>query len=610
MNMINLFLLSVTIFIFQKTYSQKLSQLTAELNTVLSKKVNPVDPGFAVLVAHKGKTIYKNAFGTANIESKTALNADMVFNAGCLTRQITAIAIMQLVEKGKLSTKDLITKFIPEFNTYGSSITIEHLLTETSGIRDYSKINAVQNTLEQKNVTSLQLISLIAKEQLDFTPGTAWRNSNAGFIILGRIIEKVSGQSYEKYISENILRPTGMKHSFIGGAKIESTNMVKAYYKTANVFANSNTGVAAENAALGINLTLDDYLKFYTELNAGKLINKLSLERTRTPHKLADGREIPYGYATEVTKFEGKTVYNISGYEKGFFASEFYLPHQDIFVLILANSDVDNKKYFAINVFLKAITDINTSLAFKDSKGLRIEYYHFLFDDVVMPKAGIIPPGKKTSVFINGLFPTVHYTTDGTEPTIQSPVYNNKIELTNACTLKIKNISTFNTTDAKSTAYIFKEGKAPEPIENISGLKPGLKYAYYPGNFNLLPDFDKMEPANTGITAVPDLSLALTTDTFAMKFDGYVYIDKDGLYNLYTISDDGSQLYLNEKLIVDSDGSHGNIPAAYVLPLKKGYYALKILYFEKKGHELLQTGYWTDGREPKPFTKEMLFYRD
>jgi CubicO group peptidase (beta-lactamase class C family) len=588
----------------------KESRLTFELNTALNKKCNPADPGFAVLAAHNGKVFYKNAFGSSDLQSKTPLTADMIFNAASLTKQITAIAIMQLVEQGKISVKDEVTKYFPDYPTQGTIITIEHLLTETSGIKDYSQISAVTDALTRKDVSTSELIKLIGKEALEFMPGTAWAKSNSGFIILGYIIDNASGKSYEQYVEETIFKPVGMKNSYFGAQKSTPKNTVKAYVKGPNGYEISTQGIAAENAASGLYLTLDDYLKFYNALNDGKLINKTSLEQTRTAYKLADGKTVPYGYGSEVTKFEGKDLYQQIGYEKGFFTSQFYLPCQDILVLVLSNCDSDNKKYFAINVYLKVITDISTSLAFTDSKGLRIEFYHFLFDDVVIPKAGIIPAGEKTSVFVNGDFPSVHYTTDGTEPTINSPLYNTKIELNKACTLKIKNISNSNSGDGKSASYIFKEGKALEPLENVGNLKPGLTYSYYQGNFDSIPDFNTLLPKSTGIADVPDLSMATDRDTFAIKFDGYLHVENDGLYNFYTISDDGSQLYLNDELVVDSDGAHGNFPAAYVLPLKKGYFKLNVLYFEKTGHEILQAGYWMEGFEPKPFAKEMLFHMD
>jgi CubicO group peptidase (beta-lactamase class C family) len=589
---------------------QKESQLNFELNTVLNKRSNPADPGFVVLAAHKGKVVYTNAFGASDPETKTPLTTDMIFNAGYLTRQITATAIMQLAEQGKLSVKDPVSKFVPDCPTEWSAITIEHLLTETSGIKDYSQITTVTEALGKAEVTPLELIGLIAKEALNFSPGTAFESSKSGALILGFIIANVSGVTYEQYIQKNIFETAGMQNSTVDAPGETSVKLAKAYKKSAAGYELASPFAAAENAASGLYLNLDDYLKFYEALNAGKLINQTSLEQSRTPFKLTNDSEIPYGYGTELTKFEGKPVYNLMGYDKGSYISQFYLPYQNIQVLVLSNCDLENTKYLAINIYLKVITDLNTSLAFTDGNNMRIEYYHFLFHDVVMPKGGIIPEGEKTSVFVNGLYPTVHYTTDGTEPTIDSPVYTDKIEISQACTLKIKNFHNSETENKEAASYIFKTGKALEPIADTGDLKPGIKYSYYHGNFNSIPDFDKLTPAASAITDVPDLSIAMNTDTFAVRFDGYLKIENDGLYNLYTISDDGSQLYLNDELIVDSDGSHGNIPSAYVVPLKKGYYALKILYFEKAGHEILQAGFWTEGSEPKPFAKEMLFHKE
>ena len=141
-------------------------------------------------------------------------------------------------------------------------------------------------------------------------------------------------------------------------------------------------------------------------------------------------------------------------------------------------------------------------------------------------------------------------------------------------------------------------------------MKPGLEFSYYEGLWNALPDFPGLKPKLTGITQIPDLSVALKKDSCAIQFNGYIYIDREEMYNIYSVSDDGSKVFLNDKLIVNNDGNHGSVPEAYLIPLKKGYYPIKILYFENSGGQELQVGYWTDGNEPKPFTKEMFFYKE
>jgi CubicO group peptidase (beta-lactamase class C family) len=585
--------------------SQKVSQLGFELDKVLLEQFKPSEPGCAVLVAHNGKIVYKNGFGMADLAMKLPINADMVFDIGTLTKQLTAVAVMQLVEKGKLSLHDPITRFIDEYPTQGYNITIEHLLTETSGIKD---IEGIDSIIGYKDFSPREFINFIKTEKLEFAPGSARSNCNSGYYLLGYIIEKVSGKTCSQYIEENIFKPAGMKNPYADINANQSMNRATGYQKSVNGFDSlkNRTG----NAANGLMLNVEDYFNFYQALNSYKLITKESLEISRSNYKLENGKGSGFGFGFEVRNFEGKRVFSQKSSSMGYFASQLYFPEEDIHVVVFTNCSafIDNDP--VQKIFIRAITDVNSSLGFKNSDSTRLFYYHFLFTTKVLPNSGIIPVGYTNSIYINGITQNLHYTTDGSEPTLNSPRYNKKIQLSGPNVLKVKVIPPNAPDTLKSVSYVYTEGVSPEPILTNNGLKPGLKFSYYEGSWNLLPDFNPLKPLLTGITQTPELSMALKNEHFAMLFEGYLYIEKDGLYNIFCISDDGSKVFLNDKLIIDSDGSHGSVPEAYVTPLKKGYYPLRVEYFEGSGGQELHLGYWTEGNEPKPFTGEMLFHDD
>jgi CubicO group peptidase (beta-lactamase class C family) len=585
--------------------SQKVSQLGFELDKVLSEQFKPSEPGCAVLVAHNGKIVYKNGFGMADLAENLPINADMAFDIGTLTKQFTAVAIMQLVEKGKLSLHDPITMFIEEYPTQGYNITVENLLTETSGIKD---IEGIDSIIGHKDFSSHEFINRIKTEKLEFAPGTARANCNSGYYLLGYIIEKVTGKTYGQYIEENILKPAGMKNPYTDLNKNQSMNRATGYQKSENGFDSlkNRTG----NAANGLMLNVEDYFNFYQSLNSYKLISKESLEITRSNYKLENGKGSGFGFGFEVRNFEGKRVFSQKCSSMGYFVDQLYFLEEDINVVVFTNcsSFIDNDP--VQKIFIRAITDVNSSLGFKNSDGTRLFYYHFLFTTKVLPNSGIIPVGYTNSIYINGITQNLHYTTDGSEPTLNSPRYNKKIQLSGPNVLKVKIIPPNAPDTLKSVSYVYTGGESPEPILTNNSLKPGLKYSYFEGSWNLLPDFKQLKPVLTGITQTPELSKALKKDNFAMLFEGYLYIEKDGLYNIFCISDDGSKFFLDNKLMIDSDGSHGTVPEACVTPLKKGYYPLRVEYFEGSGGQELYLGCWTEGNDPKPITGDMLFHDD
>jgi hypothetical protein len=352
----------------------------------------------------------------------------------------------------------------------------------------------------------------------------------------------------------------------------------------------------------------------YKTLNTYKQIHNLSKELASKGYKTEDGKdvklisgfEINYGSRSSIPILSIRKTSN----SEGFITRTIYIPDEDIFIITSMNSENNSTNDPTPSILNKVLTDVFGSLDFTDNTNIRLVFYHFLLTVKVLPQGGIIENGKKAHLFINGDTKYLHYTTDGREPDINSPTYNKNILLTKACELKIKIIPSAKSDTLKSVSFKYTEGSALEPIKSIKGLKPGLEYSYYEGIWNTLPDFHALKPRSNGITQIPDLSVALKKDSCAIQFNGYVFIDKDDMYNIYSVSDDGSKVFINDKLIVNNDGNHGSVPEAYLIPLKKGYYPIKILYFENSGGQELQVGYWTDGNKPKPFTKDILFHRE
>jgi predicted alpha/beta superfamily hydrolase len=230
----------------------------------------------------------------------------------------------------------------------------------------------------------------------------------------------------------------------------------------------------------------------------------------------------------------------------------------------------------------------------------------------VYPHGGILPKGASTFALIQNINPNLRYTTDGSEPTLNSPVCKEKIEINKPCTLKVKSVSS-NYKNIPSVTRIFTSGEYLSGLEPTENLKPGLKYSYFEGTWDSVPDFSKLTPKKTGIVENTDLAFALKKDSFGVQFEGYLFIAKKAMYDLWCTSDDGSKVYLNDALLFDNDGLHSaDNPIVKVMPLNPGYYKIRIDYFEKTGSEAITMG-WVKGKknlQPVPIPKEMFFNKE
>ena len=153
-------------------------QLLQTFDTMLANVFKPNGPGATIIVSRKGEVIYKKGFGMADLELNVPVQPDMIFRIGSITKQFTAVAILQLVEQGKLSLQDDIKKFIPDYPAHDSKITVEHLLTHTSGIKSYTGMKDFQ-TMMRKDMKPLEIVDVFKNEPMDFTPGAKWIYNNS-----------------------------------------------------------------------------------------------------------------------------------------------------------------------------------------------------------------------------------------------------------------------------------------------------------------------------------------------------------------------------------------------------------------------------------------------
>jgi CubicO group peptidase (beta-lactamase class C family) len=306
----------------------------------LLKKLSAESPGGTALVAKNGKILYRKSFGKADLELGVPMEPHHVFRIGSVTKQFTASAILKLAEEGKLSLSDTITRFIKDYPLTGHTITIEHLLTHTSGIKNYTSLSSFDKEVRRKDFTPEELVNFFKHEPMDFPPGTDYRYSNSGYILLGYIIELISGKTYAKYISENFFQPLGMKNSFYDNSSAIIPNRVSGYQKRNDHFENSDyLSMTLPYSAGSILSNVDDLFIWYDALMHNKVLSKESLRKAHTPYKLTNGRITGYGYGWDLGNIQGSPTIKHVGRINGFVAYTVYLPLEKIFVAIFSNCD-------------------------------------------------------------------------------------------------------------------------------------------------------------------------------------------------------------------------------------------------------------------------------
>jgi CubicO group peptidase (beta-lactamase class C family) len=296
-------------------------------------------PGATVIVVKDGKTVLRKAYGMADIASKRPLTPDTALRIGSITKQFTATAILMLAEEGKLSLDDDITKHLPDYPAQGKKITIEHLLTHTSGIPSYTgKPGYILGMA--RDVTVGAMIDSFKNDPLEFEPGSQYKYNNSGYFLLGAIIEKVSGQPYAAFLQQRIFTPLGMTHTAYEGHERTAFPHALAYTPGPDGFQPSpRLSMTQPYAAGGLVSSVDDLARWDAAISSGKLLKSASWQRAFTSYELTSGKPTGYGYGWEIASLRGAPEIGHGGAITGFRTFALRLPADKVYVAVLSNAD-------------------------------------------------------------------------------------------------------------------------------------------------------------------------------------------------------------------------------------------------------------------------------
>ncbi|NHZ66054.1 serine hydrolase [Massilia genomosp. 1] len=297
-------------------------------------------PGATVIVTQDGKTVLRKAYGMADVSKSTPMTPDMAMRLGSITKQFTAVGILMLVDEGKLALDDDITKFLPDYPMRGKRITVEHLLTHTSGIVSFTSKLTFYLT-EGRDKTVAEMIDTFKNDPLEFEPGTRWAYNNSGYFLLGAVIEKVSGQTYAKFMEERIFTPLEMRHTAYEGHERSAGPRAAGHTKGlfGRVTAAKSISMTQPYAAGALVSTVDDLARWDAAITAGKLLKPATWQKAHTSAVLADGKPTNYGYGWQVGTLRGVPMLAHDGGIDGFSTSALRLPQQKVYVAVLSNTD-------------------------------------------------------------------------------------------------------------------------------------------------------------------------------------------------------------------------------------------------------------------------------
>jgi CubicO group peptidase (beta-lactamase class C family) len=305
---------------------------------MLSKYFKPGEPGASVIVSQRGAVLFRKAYGLANTETNAPLQPEFPLRTGSVTKQFTAAAIMLLAEQGKLSLADELGKYFPEYPEPGRHVTIENLLTHTSGIRNYTELPQFSVRLT-RDVSPDDAIAFFKDAPMQFQPGHRFSYSNSNYFLLGRIVEKVSGISYQDFMQQQIFRPLQMYSTEIETATSPVATVIGYTRERRGIIKSPFYSMSWPFAAGAMRTSVDDLVRWDHATRIGALLRRASWERMAKDFTLSDGGHTGYGYGWFIRRFRGNDALEHGGDIGGFSADTWRFPKEQIFIAVLANND-------------------------------------------------------------------------------------------------------------------------------------------------------------------------------------------------------------------------------------------------------------------------------
>lgn len=310
-------------------------------------------PGLSVAVLRNDRLLLARGYGFADVEDRAPATDSTVYQSGSLGKQFTAALVLQLADSGRLRLDDPIRRFLPEGPAAWDSVTIRHLLTHTSGIPDYT--DSVVDL--RRDYTEDQLVRLAAGLPLQFRPGDRWSYSNTGYVLLGAIIHRVSGEFYGDLLRERVFGPLGMRTARVISEAAIVPHRADGYRLVQGELAHQEWVSPSLNTTADGSLyfTVHDLARWAIGLDNRGVLSAADLEAAWTPVRLNDGGSYPYGFGWMLDRLRGRRRIGHTGSWQGFRTSLQRFPDSRLTVIVLAN--LEQAKPYAISLAVAGIVE-------------------------------------------------------------------------------------------------------------------------------------------------------------------------------------------------------------------------------------------------------------
>ena len=335
--------------------AQRTDSLTRAVDHIFENFRDTDGPGCALGVSRGGKVVYERGFGMANLETDTPIRPSSIFHVASVSKQFTATAIMLLERDGKLSLDDNIRKYLPEIPDYGTPITVRHLLTHTSGLRDQWELIALERgRFEEDRITEADVLDVVSRQKaLNFKPGAEYLYSNTGFTLLGVIVKRVTGQSLRDFADERIFKPLGMTSThFHDDYTMLVRGRTSAYVPRRGGGAPWRVSIPNFDTygATSLFTTVGDLLRWEVNLDHPVIGDARMFARMQVPTPLTTGDTSSYGFGLVLGTYRGARVVEHNGADAGYRSYVGRFPDKGVAIAIACNAATANTTVLARGV--------------------------------------------------------------------------------------------------------------------------------------------------------------------------------------------------------------------------------------------------------------------
>ena len=307
-------------------------------------------PSVAFAVIRGNDTLAFGAHGLADIAAWRAPTASTIYEIGSITKQFTSSAIMRLIDQGKLKLDDDMSKYVPQFPLRGKHVTIRHLLNHTSGIHSYTSSPEWQKTWSTP-LSPDAIVQFVAADSFDFAPGARYRYNNTGYVLLGMVIEKVTGQKYANYLEAQFFKPLGMRQTSYCPSKTTDPAFALGYSKGPTGTKRAEfLDLSHPFAAGALCSTVGDLAKWQRALDGGKVVSPASYTLMTTADTLNTGARINYGFGLVPGMFNGHKTVSHTGGINGFATAATYVPDDSLSIIAYSNYDNESPQTLVQNL--------------------------------------------------------------------------------------------------------------------------------------------------------------------------------------------------------------------------------------------------------------------